>query len=100
MRHLLHKAILFYVQRICGGGFHCNKYGSGGRYVESMSDAEYSLRRSAIKSVPDFALINELQNRCNRRLSLPVVSTDDERLRDILSEAGTITDRRLSAIHK
>lgn len=41
MRHLLHKAICWYLRR-CGGAFHCYNYGPEGRYVKLMTESEYA----------------------------------------------------------
>ena len=40
MRHLLHKAICWYLRR-CSGAFHCYNYGATGRYVVLMGDRQY-----------------------------------------------------------
>lgn len=40
MRHLLHKAICWYLRR-CAGAFHCYPYGTGGRYVVLMDESQY-----------------------------------------------------------
>ena len=41
MRHLLHKAICWYLRR-CGGAFHCYNYGAAGRYVQLMTETQYA----------------------------------------------------------
>lgn len=41
MRHIIHKAICWYLRR-CGGAFHCYNYGPKGRYVKLMSEDEYA----------------------------------------------------------
>lgn len=40
MRHLLHKAICWYLKR-CAGVFHCYTYGEAGCYVVLMTDEQY-----------------------------------------------------------
>lgn len=40
MRHLLHKAICWYLRR-AGGAFHCYNYGATGRYVALMNERQY-----------------------------------------------------------
>jgi hypothetical protein len=40
MRHLLHKAICWYLRR-CSGAFHCYNYGPQGRYVAMMNERQY-----------------------------------------------------------
>lgn len=40
MRHLLHKAICWYLRR-AGGAFHCYNYGAAGRYVALMNERQY-----------------------------------------------------------
>jgi hypothetical protein len=39
----LHRLIVWYLRR-CGGAFHHGPYGEQGRYVELMTDAQYSRR--------------------------------------------------------
>jgi hypothetical protein len=41
MRHLLHKAICWYLRR-AGGAFHCYNYGPTGRYVVLMTEDQYA----------------------------------------------------------
>lgn len=41
MRHLLHKAICWYLRK-CDGAFHCYPYGPDGRYVKLMTESEYA----------------------------------------------------------
>ena len=40
IRHLIHQAILWYINHV-GGAFHTNAYGYDGRYIIAISDAEY-----------------------------------------------------------
>ena len=52
MRHLLHKAICWYLRR-CLGAFHCYPYGEDGRYVVLMNEDRYhdftKLKRAKVK---------------------------------------------------
>lgn len=41
MRHLIHKAICWYLRR-AGGAFHCYNYGAAGRYVVLMTEDQYT----------------------------------------------------------
>lgn len=40
MRRLLHALIIWYLRR-CAGAFHHNAYGTDGRYVALLTEAEY-----------------------------------------------------------
>ena len=41
MTHAMHKLICWYLRR-CAGAFHCYEYGSSGRYVQLMTEKQYS----------------------------------------------------------
>lgn len=42
IRKYIHKFILWYVEKHCGGGFHTGEYDSpSGRYIHSFTDEEY-----------------------------------------------------------
>jgi hypothetical protein len=55
MRHLLHKAICWYLRR-CGGAFHCYEYGQNGRYVKLMTDAQYSASERMERALRDILI--------------------------------------------
>ncbi len=42
MIHAIHKLIVWYLRRRCGGVFHCYNYGPSGRYVVLMTDDFYA----------------------------------------------------------
>lgn len=46
MRHLWHKAIVWYLRR-CAGAFHAYPYGTDGRYVVLMTDDGFHAHRNA-----------------------------------------------------
>ena len=50
MRHLLHKAICWYLRR-CAGAFHCYNYGEAGRYVVLMNDDQYHVHQKTERVV-------------------------------------------------
>lgn len=41
MKKLIHKLILWYVVKKCGGTFHTGPYGENGFYIKAFTDKEY-----------------------------------------------------------
>lgn len=41
MRKAIHKFILWYVTKKCGGAFHTGPYGEKGHYIKVFTDNEY-----------------------------------------------------------
>ena len=55
MRHLLHKAICWYLRR-CAGAFHCYNYGETGRYVVLMTDEQYHIHQKSERVVREILI--------------------------------------------
>lgn len=55
MRHLLHKAICWYLRR-CAGAFHCYNYGAAGRYVVLMNDDQYHVHQKTERVVREILI--------------------------------------------
>lgn len=55
MRHLLHKAICWYLRR-CAGAFHCYNYGEAGRYVVLMTDEQYHVHQKSERVVREILI--------------------------------------------
>jgi len=55
MRHLLHKAICWYLRR-CAGAFHCYNYGVTGRYVVLMTDEQYHVHQKSERVVREILI--------------------------------------------
>lgn len=46
LRRMIHKTILWYVNRV-GGAFHVNAYGPDGRYIVALSEGAYHRTKAA-----------------------------------------------------
>jgi deoxyribodipyrimidine photolyase-like uncharacterized protein len=42
IRKPIHRFILWYTEKVCGGDFHTKPYGPSGRYIVSMNDSQYN----------------------------------------------------------
>lgn len=55
MRHLIHKAICWYLRR-CGSAFHCYNYGPAGCYVVMMSDEQFGIYQKSERVIREILI--------------------------------------------
>ena len=98
MRHLLHKAICWYLRR-CAGAFHCYNYGATGCYVVLMTDEQYHVHQKSERVVREILIAHGSYgdggnlDKLTRQKCLELLQPLDRRSNADFRDGGTATPR-------